>query len=49
MREFLTDIALPTLGYLFVVVFCIGVVIFEAGVSIDLISNPVEMAWEDAQ
>jgi uncharacterized membrane protein YczE len=49
MRDFILDIAVPTVAYFISVALCIGIVIFGAGVAIDLISNPTEMAWEDAQ
>jgi uncharacterized membrane protein YczE len=49
MRDFILDIAVPTVAYFISVVICVGVIIFAIGLAVDLISNPNGTAWEDAQ
>jgi hypothetical protein len=47
MRDFMLDVAVPTVGYFVAVALCIGLVCFTAGVGIELISNPIGVVWED--
>lgn len=49
MRDFILDIAVPTVLYFISVVVCVGAIIIATSMAVDLISNPAEMAWEDAQ
>jgi hypothetical protein len=50
MRDFLTDIALPTTGYFISVALCIGFVLFAFAVVTDIVSDPTDIVWqEDAQ
>lgn len=51
MRDFIIDIALPTIGYFVGVFLCIGSIVFAAAIATNLIDDPVEMALfqDDAQ
>lgn len=49
MRDFVLDIALPTIAYFVSVAFFISVVIFAAAIAVEVVSDPVEVAWSDLQ
>jgi Zn-dependent membrane protease YugP len=49
MREFITEIFIPTIAYFVGVALCIGAVVFSTAVVNDLVSSPIEFAQEDAQ
>jgi hypothetical protein len=50
LRDFITEIALPTTGYFIFVLFCIGFTAFTFAVVTDIVSDPTDIVWqEDAQ
>lgn len=50
MRDFLTDIAIPTTAYFLGVAISIGFVLLAFAVVTDIVSDPLEISWqEDSQ
>jgi hypothetical protein len=50
MHDFITETLFPVVGYFLGVTLCIGFVAFAFAVMTDIVSDPLEISWqEDAQ